>query len=65
MLRRPRKLLKKSLSLYAFLHCTNKLSFPLWISPVNVTKSAVPDLVTFTGGILNEKLKIFAALLYQ
>ena len=65
MLRLPRKLLRKSLSLYVFLYCTKKLSFPLWISPVNVTKSAVPDLVTFTGGILNEKLKIFAALLYQ
>ena len=34
-----------------------KLSFPLWISSVNVIKSAgTADLVTFTEEILNGKL---------
>ena len=32
-----------------------KLSFPQRISSVNVTKSAVADLVKFTEEILNEK----------
>ena len=33
-----------------------KKSFPLWMSPGNVTKSGATDLVTFIGQILNEKL---------
>ena len=41
-------------------HCTKNEVFPLRISLVNVTKSAVSaDLVTFTEDILNSKLHFF------
>ena len=60
MITKEGKYLRWQLIVKISLH--KKWSFPLRISPVNVTKSDFPaDLVTFTGEILNEKLDFCAA----
>ena len=45
--------------LISYYHYAKELSFPLGISPVNVTKS---DLVTFAGEIFNGKLHFRAVM---
>ena len=45
-----------------FINTAQKWSFPLRISSVNVTKSAVTDLVGFTEEIFNAKLHLLCSV---